>query len=218
MSELLPAPDRARIAGTTIRHDDITRLGAGTRVARIHALGGAHPLPGNGMRSYGPTTSRFDHHTEPRRAHPVRSIAYLTFGPTRFVAALAEYFQDANGGVSPIDRVNRQPAITQFELAADVQLLDLDSGWVTRAGGNQAIISGRRSRAREWARAVYAEHRSIQGVAFRSSVWPPGQCIALWERGSGAIPAAPLTSRTLDDPVLDAAVAGAALDLGTYLA
>lgn len=169
------------------------------------------------MRSYGPTSSRFDHHTLPRRVHPTRSIAYLTFGPTRFVAAIAEYFQDANGGVGPIDRNNRQPAITQFELAADVKLLNLESGWVTRAGGNQAIASGRRSRAREWARAVYAEHRDIQGLAFGSSVWGPGRCFALWDRGSSAIPSAPLTSRTLDDPVLDAALATAAVTLGTYL-
>ncbi len=174
-------------------------------------------MPWNGMRSYGPTTSRFDHHTAPRRAHPSRSIAYLTYGPTRFVAALAEFFQDGNGGVGPIDRSNRQPAMTQFELAADVQLLDLDSGWVTRAGGNQAIISGRRSRAREWARAIYSEHPSMQGVAFGSSVWGPGHCIALWDRGLPAIPGAPLTSRTLDDPVLGVALANAALALGTYL-
>lgn len=169
------------------------------------------------MRSYGPTMSRFDHHTTPRRAHPARSIAYLTHGPTRFVAAIAEYFQDANGGVGPIDRSDRQPAITQFELVGDLRLLDLDGGWVTRAGGNQAIISGRRSRAREWARAIYSEHPSLQGLAFGSSVWGPGHCIALWDRGSSVIPAAPLTSRTLDDPVLDVALANAALALGTYL-
>jgi hypothetical protein len=169
------------------------------------------------MRSYGPTTSRFDHHTLPRRAHPSRSIAYLTYGPTRFVAAMAEYFQDANGGVGPIDRANRQPVITQFELAADIQLLDLGSGWVTRAGGNQAIISGRRSRAREWARAIYAQQPTMQGVAYGSSVWGPGRCFALWDRGSDAIPAAPLSSRTLNDPVLDLALANVAIALGTYL-
>jgi len=217
LSERLGAPDRARIANVTIRGGDITHLVAATRVARIHPVGGPHPLAWNEMRSYGPTTSRFDHHTAPRRAHPTRSIAYLTDGPTRFAAALAEYFQDANGGVGPIDRSNRQPAITQFELAGDLQLLNLDSGWVTRAGGNQAITSGRRSRAREWARAIYSAHPGIEGLAFGSSVWAPGHCIALWDRGSAVIPAGPLTSRTLDDPVLDAALANAAVALGTYL-
>lgn len=169
------------------------------------------------MRSFGPTSSRFDHHTTPRRVHPTRSIAYLTYGPTRFVAAISDYFQDANGGVGPIDRSHRRPAITQFELATNLRLLDLDSGWAARAGGNQAIVSGRRSRARDWARAVYAEHPSIQGLAFGSSVWGPGHCIALWDRGSSAIPAAPLTSRTLDDPTLDAALANVAVALGAYL-
>lgn len=184
---------------------------------RIHALGGSHPIAWNAMRSFGPTTSRFDHHTLPRRTHPTRAIAYLTHGSTRFTAALAEYFQDANGGVGPIDRSNRQPIITQFELTEDLLLLDLESGWVTRAGGNQAIISGRRSRPREWARSIYAEQPSMQGLAFRSSVWGPGRCVALWDRGSSAIPSAPLTSRSLDDDGLDAPLANAALELGTYL-
>lgn len=217
MSERLYAPDRARLSATTARRSDITHLSAGTRVARIHVVGSPHPMPWNGMRSYGPTASRFDHHTAPRRPHPTRSIAYLTYGRKRFVAALAEHFQDANGSVGPIDRSHRQPAIAQFELAADVQLLDLDSGWVTRAGGNQAIISGRRSRARQWARAIYSEHPAMQGVAFGSSVWGPGHCLALWDRSALAIPAAPLTSRTLDDPGLGVALANAAVALGTYL-
>src|SRR5207253_3123453 len=101
-------------------------------------------------------------------------------------------------------------------LARDIQLLDLDAGWVTRAGGNQAITSGRRSRSREWARAIYAELPAVDGLAYISSVWGPGRCIALWDRGSDAFPAAPLNSRRLDDPVLDAAVANAAIALGTY--
>jgi hypothetical protein len=169
------------------------------------------------MRLFGPTTSRFDHHPPPRRVHPSRSIAYLTFDDTRFAAALAEYFQDANGGVGPIDRVHRQPVITQIELATELHLLDLDSGWVTRAGGNQAIVSGRRSRARDWARAIYAEHQAIAGLAYGSSVWAPGRCVALWERGAVALPPTPMTSRTLDDPAIEPALADAAKKLGSYL-
>ncbi len=217
MSERLGAPNRVRIAATAIRESEITRVRAGTRVVRIHPLGGRHPTAWNEMRHFGPTTSRFDHHTEPPRRHPTRSIAYLTDGSKRFVAALAEYFQDGNGGVGPIDRFTRQPAITQFVTAADVELLNLDTGWVTRAGGNQAIVSGRRSRAREWARAIYAEQLRVHGVAFGSSVWGPGKCLALWDRGAAVFSASPLTSRTLADPGLEAAVANAAIELGTYL-
>lgn len=217
MSERLPTPLRPRIAATAIRPNERVLLPAGTPVIRIHPLAGPHPTAWDEMRAFGPTTSRFDHHTTPRRLHPSRSIAYLTFGDRRFVAGLAEYFQDANGGIAPIDRALRRPTVTQFELAVDLDLLDLDSGWVTRAGGNQAIVSGPRSSARAWARAIYAEHPTAQGLAYGSSVWAPGRCIALWDRGFAAFPAAPLTSRLLDDPVIDVALANAAADLGTYV-
>ena len=192
-------------------------LRTGTRVARIHPLGGRYRAAWNELRSFGPTTSRFDHHPLPRRDHPSRSIAYLTFGTGLFACALAEFFQDGNGRVGPIDRVRRQPAITLFELATDLQLLDLSSGWVTRAAGNQAIVSGPRGRAREWSRAIYSAHEEIHGLAYASSVWAPGRCIALWERGKSALPPSPLASRTLDDPSIESAVAGAAVELGSYV-
>ena len=99
----------------------------------------------------------------------------------------------------------------------DVDTLDLDGGWITRAGGNQAISSGRRGRARDWARAIYTGHPEVGGVAFSSSVWGPGRCIALWDRGARAIPAAPLASRTLSDPALSVAVSNAADLLGSYV-
>ncbi len=169
------------------------------------------------MRFEGPTSSRFDHHPEPRGHHPNHAIAYLAVGPRRFVGGIAEYFQDAAGGVGPLDVLRHRPVITQFRTAAGLRLLDLDSGWVTRAGGNQAIISGPRSRARAWARCIYLGHEALDGLAYRSSVWGPGRCVALWERGRRAFPASPGTSRSLADPTLTAAVASAARELGTFV-
>lgn len=217
MSERLAPPNRVRISTVGLRHDEVMLLRAGTRVARVHATAGPHPAAWDDMRFFGPTTSRFDHHTAPRRIHPTRSIAYLTYSETRFVAALAEYFQDANGGVGPIDRSFRAPMHSQFELASELLLLDLDSGWVTRAGGNAALVSGPRGRSRQWSQAIYALYPDVAGLLYTSSVWAPGRCIALWDRGHGAFPAAPLTSRLLSDPVLEAALANAALTLGSYL-
>ena len=89
--------------------------------------------------------------------------------------------------------------ITTFDLAADLALLDLESGWVTRAGGNQAFTSGLRSRSSEWARAIY-RHVQVHGLSYGSSVWAPGLCVALWERAAPSFPLSPLASRLLDDP------------------
>jgi hypothetical protein len=135
-------------------------------------------------------------------------------GNTAFTTALGEYFQDQDGGVGPIDRRRDRPAVTLIELTGPLTLLDLDSGWMTRAGGNQAIRTGPRSRSRDWARAIY-RHHNVDGLAYGSSVWGPGRCVALWDRGRAALTALPLATRTLDDPYLASAIASSAIDLGT---
>lgn len=217
MSERLPRPDAARIRDTIPAAGEIAVLAPGTTFVRVHPLGGAHPIGWNELRSFGPTRSRFDHQPLPRRNHPTRRIAHLTTGPNAFVAALAEYFQDDAGGVGPFDSALRLPTITLFETALELSLLDLDSGWVTRAGGNQAIRTGPRGLCREWARAIHRHHTNLHGLVFGSSVWGPGRCVVVWERAVGAFPAAPTATRRLDDPTIAPAVVNAALTLGTYV-
>jgi hypothetical protein len=192
-------------------------LPAGTTLVRVHPLAGPHPTAWNQLRAFGPTKSRFDHQPPPRRDHPTRRIAYLTMGTEAFVAALAEYFQDDGGGVAPMDLTLRQPAITMFEAATELVLLDLDSGWVTRAGGNQAIRTGPRGVCRAWSRAIYRHHRGVHGLVYGSSVWGPGRCLALWERATSALPTTPTATRRLDDPTITLAVMDAARRLGTYV-
>jgi hypothetical protein len=214
LSERLPPPDGRRIAATQPRPEELLLLEAATVLVRVHPTGGPRPKAWDEFRFYGPTKSRFDHQTLPRRVNAKRGIAYLTIGPTAFVAAIAEYFQDDGGGIGPIDRHHRAPAVTTLALDADLTLLDLESGWVTRAGGNQAITSGPRGRSRDWSRALY-RHVAVDGLSYGSSVWAPGRCVALWERARHAFPAAPLSSRLLSDPLIESAVAGAADDLKT---
>lgn len=217
MSEHLPRPDAARIRDTVPTAEEIAVLPPGTTFVRVHPLGGTHPTGWNELRSFGPTKSRFDHQPLPRRNHPTRRIAYLTTGPNAFVAALAEYFQDDGGGVSPFDLALRLPTITLFETASELTLLDLDGGWVTRAGGNQAIRTGPRCVRRDWARAIYRHHSNLHGIAFGSSVRGPGRCVAVWERAAAVFPATPTATRRLDDPAIAPAVMNAALTLGTYV-
>lgn len=217
MSERLPQPDTNRIRATVPQPDELHLLPASSVLLRVRPLGGAHPRAWNELRSFGPTKSRFDHQPLPRRNHPSRRIAYLTTGTDAFVAALAEWFQNDGGGVGPFDLTMRSPAITIFETATPLTLLDLDSGWMTRAGGNQAVRTGPRGVSRDWSRMIYRHHRGVGGLAFRSSVWGPGHCLVLWERAAAAFPAAPTASRQLNDPALTLAVMNAAQRLGTYV-
>ena len=217
MSEHLPRPDGARIRSTAPTADDLSVVPVGTTLVRVHPLGGAHPTGWNELRSFGPTKGRFDHQPLPRRNHPTRRIAYLTTGHSAFTAALAEFFQDDGGGVPPFDLALRQPTITMFETVTALTLLDLGGGWITRAGGNQAIRTGPRGTCRDWSRAIYRHHTNVQGLLYGSSVWGPGRCLALWERAIPASPAAPTATRQLDDPAIAPAVMDAALTLGTFV-
>ena len=217
MSERLPQPVTANVRDTALEGDDVLELPAGTELTRIHPLAGDHPIAWNEFRRWGPTRSRFDHQPLPRRLHGSRRIAYATFGPNAFPAALAEYFQDDAGGVGPIDTTRNRPAATIVAITRPLVLLDLDGGWVTRAKGNQAIRTGARGMSRQWARAIYRHHPHLDGLAYSSSVWGPGRCVALWERAENSLAAAPTAHRTLDDPALSVPVANARKTLATII-
>jgi hypothetical protein len=218
VSEQLPAPSSARIKATALTRGDVLVIKAGTRLLRVHPLGGPHPVAWNQFRSFGPTAGRFDHQHPPPRTSRTRRVAYFTYGADAFIAALAESYQDGAGTIGPLDLTRHAPHVSMLETARPLKLLDLSSGWVTRAGGNQAICSGSRRRAQEWARAIYQHHKaSIDGLAYASSVWGPGRCVALWEQAEDAIPNDVLAHRALNDSALVDAVAHAAKELGTYI-
>jgi hypothetical protein len=216
VSERLPHPDLTRIGGTAIRSSDIKILLAGTKLVRVHALSGQFPIQWNEFRAWGPTRSRFDHQPPPPSLHPSRRVAYVAHSKTAFTGAIAEYFQEGGGGIAPLDLSRNRPTMTVFGLGENVKLLNLSAGWLTRAGGNQAIASGLRSQARAWARAIYKAHPDIDGLAYPSSVWGPGRCAVLWERAEHCLPASALASRPLDDPYLKILIARAASELNTY--
>lgn len=219
MSEKLPPPPAAKIRATHIDDSELVVIDPGALLVRIHPLAGDHPCAWDELRAWGPTASRFDHQPPPPRTHPRRKVAYVTYGPEAFTAAIAEYFQDEGGGIGPIDRTHRAPQATVLSPTTQLRLLDLASGWVTRAGGNQAICSGPRRRAQEWARAIYKHHRKhIDGLAYPSSVWGPGRCAVLWEGARHALPDRPVATRALADPVLLDLVADASERLGTNIA
>lgn len=212
MSERLPPPDLQQIA--TVDPDTVT-VAEGELVWRIHKRAGPHPTTGDALRHYGPTTARFDPHPEPAQFHPDIGITYLTIGDTAFVTVLAEAFQQEDGvGVGPIDRATDQPTLTGFAVERDLALLDLHSGWVTRAGGNTAICNGSRMASKQWARAIHTTYPELDGIAYPSAVYAPGRCLAVWT--DRIFPDAPMFSRDLSDQRLGASLAVAAQELGTY--
>lgn len=188
---------------------DITPIYAGTRFWRVYFRGGPHPTTWNNFRKYGPTNSRFDHHTTPKRVQQ-RAIIYLADdGPT----CLAEVFQDTR----TIDRRRDDPWLVRFEIVRDLLLLDLTKLWPTKAGASMAISSGSRPKARKWSRAIYAAYPEVEGVLYSSAMHGNRPAVALYDRANTALPVTPTFNRALQDPSIITILLNAAADLNYLL-
>lgn len=200
--ERLPPPPAATSL-PELRRRDLREFPAGTRIWRIYSRGGGHPGDWNSFRDFGPLAAgRFDHHLPPPRRQD-RGILYGAVGAGRprgsaGFACVAEFFQDTR----TIDPGRNEPWLVGFALARPVRLLDVTTAWITRAGGNQAISSGERSRARAWSRAIYERFPEVEGIYYVPSTYGPGRAVALYERAEIALPVRPLFHRALSDPGL----------------
>jgi hypothetical protein len=147
-------------------------------------------------------TMRFDHHELPRRRQE-RGIMYVSIrlpmlGRAALEACLAESFHDTR----MIDPGDRDPWLVSFSSTRALTFLDVTSAWTTYANGTQAICSGRRDRAREWARAIYDDYPNIDGIHYTPAHYGPGHSVALFERARDAIPPNPHFHRPLSSPGL----------------
>jgi hypothetical protein len=191
----------------------IKRLTAGTRVWRVYFRGGLHPGRWNQMRTFGPTTARFDHHlpdAQGARTEQTRAIQYLALDG---ITPLAEVFQDTR----VIDRAARSPWLVAYELDADLELLDLTGTFPTRAGASMLINCGSRPRARAWSRAFYEAYPQIQGLHYASCMHENRPSLALYERSGAAIPPRPSFHRALSDQALRLMLRNAAVELNYFL-
>jgi hypothetical protein len=200
--------------GTLAQIEPETRtLTAGTRVWRIYFRGGGHPQRWNRMRTFGPTTARFDHQLPNAAGEPdeqTRAIQYLALDG---ITPLAEVFQDAR----VIDRAARSPWLVAYELAMDLDLLDLTGSYPTRAGASMLINCGARPRARAWSRAFYEAYPKIQGLYYASCMHDNSPSLALFERAAEAIPVRPSFHRALSDQTLRLTLRNAAVKLNCLL-
>jgi hypothetical protein len=188
---------------------DITILHAGTKLWRIYFRGGPHPTTWNQFRKYGPTNSRFDHHTTPTRVQR-RAIIYLAEnGPT----CLAEVYQDTR----TIDRGRDAPWLVKFEIVREVSLLNLTDLWPTRAGASMTINSGSRIMARKWSRAIYSAYENVEGLLYCSAMHGNRPAVALYDRAASAMPMTPTFNRALLDPSITTILSNAAVSLNYML-
>ena len=125
-------------------------------------------------------------------------------------ACLAEVFQRRR----VVNRSRNSPYLASLRLERNVTVLDLCGLWPTRAGASQAISTGRRSAARDWARRIYETYPDVQGLRYPSSMHGGGISVALFERARSAIPDLPQFNRPLTDRGMLAIVMAAAMDIG----
>lgn len=191
---------------------EVHRLGGPARLWRVYFAAGDHPTTWDQFRTWGPTTSRFDHHLPPARLQD-RAILYAAAGPDGVTTALAEVFQESR----TVPRQHKAPALVGFTLARPLKLLDLTGAWPTRAGASMALSTGRHDRARAWSQAIYEAFPKLDGLWYPSSMHANQPCVALYERAADAVVGRPDFHRQLSDPVLHTVLKNACRRIGYVL-
>ncbi|HET8799009.1 MAG TPA: RES family NAD+ phosphorylase [Thermoanaerobaculia bacterium] len=187
-------------------------LDVGSLLWRIFPAEGSHPVAWNELRSFGPSSSRFDHHPPdpPAREHPGFGLLYAA---DTSPAVFAEYFQ----ATRVINRSLNRPWIVQFALTTPLKLLDVTGGWLLKVGGNAAIASGARVQSRKWSRVFHEAYPDFHGICYRSSLNPAWLAFALYERARPALPSTPVLHAPLTDsrivPLIEAAAEATGYDV-----
>lgn len=128
------------------------------------------------------------------------------------VTCLAEVFQKTR----TVHRAYRSPALVGFATARPLTLLDLTGPFATRIGASMGLMTGPRSVARSWGRALYAAFPDAQGLAYPSSMHGNAVAFVLNDRADPALvlPTSPGFHRTLNDPAMLTLIKNAARELG----
>jgi hypothetical protein len=161
---------------------------------RIHRVRGAHVLPWNGFRIFGPLLSaRYDPHPEPPGDHAGSGITYAA---TDLTTSVAEVFQTSRTVV-----VTDDLALTAWIPTRDLRLLDLTGTWALRNGAAQALTAARRPTCRAWSAAIHSTWPDLEGL-WAPSTLTGSPIVALYESAADSFPDAPAVSRPLDTPMV----------------
>lgn len=198
MTEQLPDPNPSDWPSLDSSHLRI--INEDNVLYRLYSSGGTHPVRWHEFRHWGPSAARFDHHPlGPPTMHPNHGAWYAALetrgdDPTGLYTAIAERFQDAR----TIPIADSSISVAACTTGHPVNLLDLESRWLTQSAGNGAIESGPRFRSRQWARAIRATYPEVHGLIWRSSVFRPGQAVVLWDLPRDSLAPTPRLNRTID--------------------
>jgi RES domain len=174
---------------------EVKSLPAGTRLTRIYATAGAHPISWNQFRFFGPVDARWDHHEAKEGGEGALQDRGILYAATELDTCLAEFFQNTRR----IDRLRRAPWVAIFQLETAVEVLDLTGAFPTRVGASMAIHTGSRARARRWARQFHAAYPALAGLWYPSSMNGNQPAVALNELAVYSLPAHPMLNRALAD-------------------
>ncbi|WP_255713723.1 RES family NAD+ phosphorylase [Subtercola endophyticus] len=175
---------------------EIRTLSTQAPLWRIHMTSTNHPQAWNRLRTWGPLASaRWDAHPLPEGEHPSDGAAYLGFD---VVTCLAEVFQATRF----VDIHTGAPYVTLFSLTRPLRLIDVTGDWLLRAGARSSVALGKKSRTREWARAIRDAWPDLDGVYSRSAVAGAHECVTLWGGSESAFASAPLLSTPLSSPAI----------------
>ena len=119
MAQRLYSPPAGGLASFAPRPSEVFTLPAGRIVWRVY-FQAPRNTSWSTFRSYGPTSSRFDHHAPPPGMSQNKAILY---GAATYPTCLAEVFQSTR----VVDRRTNTPYLAAFAFNQDIPLLDLTS-------------------------------------------------------------------------------------------
>jgi hypothetical protein len=173
---------------------------------RVHRTSGAHVVPWDRLRYWGPAaTMRFDPHEPP----PHVQDAGVSYTALDVATALAEVFQRTR----IINTRRGSPYLTAWSPVRPLTGLDLTGAWPIQAGASYSLNTGRRDHCRAWARAIHTARPDLDGLWHHSSM-TGGDALTLFTRAADSFPARPVLSVPLDHPGLRRYLLAAAARIG----
>ncbi|TDF98458.1 RES domain-containing protein [Arthrobacter terricola] len=169
-------------------------LPVGSILWRVHFTSSTFVTPWNKLRTWGPVVNaRWEPHPLPEADHAPLGAAY--FGDD-VLTCLAEVFQQTRF----VDVDRDDPYVTALKTTRDVQLVDLQGLWLTRAGASAQIALQNKDRTCAWARAIHEAWPDVDGVRAPSAMAGGRPVTTLWT--DHPLPAAPEFSMPLKSPAV----------------